>query len=164
MSFEQGSGTHLVRLYWDAGTPATECSLTKFWKALKLLKDHLLWKTFCTERCRLPYYQALSLFWSRCHNWPSSPSSDMTTTNTFRQVFVWCGCDNSLHIKVKETFQSWRCLFDSECRKSARKCRGDGCQLEVSLLHCRDHWRNSLNMDRQDDCQCVHDEALCISS
>ncbi len=33
----KGSGTLLVRLYKDDGTPSTECSLTKFWKALKLL-------------------------------------------------------------------------------------------------------------------------------
>ncbi len=33
----KGSGTLLVRLYKDAGTPPTECSLTKFWKTLKLL-------------------------------------------------------------------------------------------------------------------------------
>ncbi len=31
----QGSGTLLVRLYRDAGTPSIGCSLTKFWKALK---------------------------------------------------------------------------------------------------------------------------------
>ncbi len=30
---KEGSGTLLVRLYKDAGTPSTECSLTKFWKA-----------------------------------------------------------------------------------------------------------------------------------
>ncbi len=29
-SFLQGSGTLLVRLYKDAGTPVTECLLTKF--------------------------------------------------------------------------------------------------------------------------------------
>ena len=33
----KGSGTLLVRLYKDAGTPSTECSPTKFWKALKSL-------------------------------------------------------------------------------------------------------------------------------
>ncbi len=34
---QKGSGTLLVKLYKDAGTPSTECSMTKFWKALKLL-------------------------------------------------------------------------------------------------------------------------------
>ncbi len=33
----KGSGTLLVRLYKDAGTPVIECSPTKFWKALKSL-------------------------------------------------------------------------------------------------------------------------------
>ena len=33
----KGSGTLLVRLNRDAGTPEIECSPTKFWKALKLL-------------------------------------------------------------------------------------------------------------------------------
>ncbi len=33
----KGSRTLLARLYRDAGTPATECSPTKFWKALELL-------------------------------------------------------------------------------------------------------------------------------
>ncbi len=31
----KGSGTFLVRLYKDAGTPTIECSATKFWKALR---------------------------------------------------------------------------------------------------------------------------------
>ncbi len=34
----KGSGTFLVRLYKDAGTPLTECSLTKF-KVVVLLGD-----------------------------------------------------------------------------------------------------------------------------
>ena len=33
----KGSGALLVRLYKDAGAPSIECSLTKFWKALKSL-------------------------------------------------------------------------------------------------------------------------------
>ncbi len=33
----KGSGALLVRLYKDAGAPSLECSLAKFWKALKLL-------------------------------------------------------------------------------------------------------------------------------
>ena len=34
----KGSGTLLVRLYKDAGTPANECSLSEFWRAVKLLQ------------------------------------------------------------------------------------------------------------------------------
>ncbi len=40
----QGSGALLIRLYKDAGTPAIECSPTRFWKAVKSLSltDHSL--------------------------------------------------------------------------------------------------------------------------
>ncbi len=37
LGFHKGSGSLLVRLYKDAGSPSTECSPTKFWKTLELL-------------------------------------------------------------------------------------------------------------------------------
>ena len=41
----KGSGSLLVRLYKDAGSPSTECSPTKFWKAFYSVMDHLLTET-----------------------------------------------------------------------------------------------------------------------
>ena len=69
----KGSGTLLVRLYKDAGTPSTECSLTKFWKALKLLSmGRFTWFKKPTL-----LIQALPFRWNR-------PWKDMGQWNTLK--------------------------------------------------------------------------------
>ena len=61
LKLDQGSGSLLVRSYKDAGSPSSDCSPTRFWKALKLL-----------SMCRFTWFkkpalliQALSFRWNQ---------------------------------------------------------------------------------------------------
>ncbi len=111
----KGSGTLLVRLYKDAGTPSNECSLSVFWQAVKLL-----------SLVRFDWFKkpgilirALPSWWNHLkdlgdiYTLQFAPTLPLKSTIFTQLTEVWINLDKICIIfcEVCESCEIWICIF-----------------------------------------------------